>query len=102
MGQPAFSAPTRWRAMGATQSSPELFGFPFPTTESEAKAMGAWRRRRRAHPRRSCGRRWLREERLCAATDIFLGETQTVRRLASRAWFPRRGGENNTRGDAGG
>ena len=31
--------PTRWRAMGATQNSPELFDSPFPTTESEAKAM---------------------------------------------------------------
>ena len=62
--------------MGATQSSPKLFDSPFPTTESEATAMGAWRRRRRAHPRRSCGRRWLREERLRAAADIFLGETE--------------------------
>ena len=56
--------------------SPATAVFSIPCTKSRSETMGAWRRRRRAHPRRSCGWRWLREERLRTAADISLGETE--------------------------
>jgi len=48
-GRPASTAPTRWRALGATRSSPKLLDFSFPATKRRAASTGRKRTATRSH-----------------------------------------------------